>query len=121
MFEGNTQFEAFRDKLNARGVMLRVMWEARSGVNRRRRGNPARGVSRNQWNNSPDVALVSFSLVGESPRLGTGPATADKLAIGTAILVDYGLDGLGIWTEPATNSIDDDVALIIGEAEKVAP
>lgn len=116
MFEGNDQFDAFRDKLNAKGVYLRFLWEARSGVNRRRKGSPPRDITKAQWNNWPDVALVTFIVIGESERFGTGPCPVEKTAIGTAILVDYGLDGLGIWTETPTNSLDDDVARILGMA-----
>ena len=110
MFEHNKPFEQFRDKLNARGVFLRFMWEACSGIKRRDNSQPPAGVTKRQWGElgtkRPDVAMVSFY--------------GERTAVGTAILVDYGEDGFGVWFEPKTNNIDDAVAAIIGCAPKSA-
>src|ERR1700676_5322368 len=105
MLEGNKQFEAFRDKLNANGVMLRCMWEAHAGI-AKREGPPPRGISAAVWRKFPDVACYSLCIVGESSRLGTGPCPGDKLANHTIVVTDYGLeDGFGLWTQAPTNKI----------------
>ena len=118
MFEGNKSFEAFRDKLNASGVMLRFMWEACSGIERRDSRPPPRGFTTRSWGalgkKRPDIAMVSFCLVGKSEPFGTGECPVDKLAVYTAILTDYGDDGMGVWLESRTNSIGADVAAILG-------
>lgn len=111
MFEGNKSFEAFRDRLEAKGVFLRCMWEANSGVERRDNRKPPVGSTHRErplGKGRPDVALYAFY--------------GERTEIGTAVLVDYGEDGLGIWPESRTNSIDDDVSYIIeGGTKPAAP
>lgn len=121
MFEGNKQFEAFRDKLNASGVYLLFMWDACSGIERRDSRPVPAGLTTRQWGalgtKRPDVAMVTFCRVGKSDRLATGECPVEKLAVGSAILIDYGDDGFDVWLQPGTNSIDDDVAAILGAPE----
>jgi hypothetical protein len=101
MFEDNKPWQRFRDKLTARGVIMRCMWKAHAGV-WHGISPDGRRVADKRRN---DVALYAF--IGKD----FSPAEA------TAIMVDYGpRDGFGLWFEARTNSIDEDVARIVGSA-----
>jgi hypothetical protein len=85
MFEDNKQFQTFRTKLSEAGVSFRVLWEAKRSP-------------RSQY---ADVAFVSFVGNGFSPK------------VGTAIIINYGKDGYGLYTDAEQGlAIDSDVAYI---------
>lgn len=87
----NAKFDTFRRKLEVEGVLLRMLWEAKS----ERHQNVRRQC---------DVAC--FAIVG-APKGGT------------LMVVSYGDHGFATYWEPATNSIDDDdVARILGRKKE---
>lgn len=105
MFEGNESFKEFRDKLNARGVLLRCLWEAHAGVWRGGSADSVRGADKRRH----DVALYTF--------VSTKPEITVPSRYATAVLIDYGpRDGFGLFYPAQTNLIDDDVNAICGDA-----
>jgi hypothetical protein len=85
MFEDNKQFQAFRTKLSEAGVSFRVLWEAK----------------RSPRSRYADVAFLSFVGNGFSPK------------VGSAIVINYGKDGYGLYTGAKSDlTIDGDVSYI---------
>jgi hypothetical protein len=88
----NDRFDQFRSKLEAKGVILKMMWEAKS--------------ERHQ-NSRKKYDVACYAVVG----------APDGGYRGTIMVVSYGDDGFATYWEPGSASMDADVARIMGKEQ----
>lgn len=94
MVNENERWDNFVGKLNEKGVHVQWAWEAR------RDGKTIQSAGYRRKARPADVGMVLFSGEGFQP------------SVLCAVVLDYGKDGFGIFTDGPTNNIDDDVTRI---------
>lgn len=97
MMNDNKRFDEFVKQLNARGVHIQWMWEAR------------RDGRKPSWPKHPaDVGMIAFTGNGFQP------------SVLVAVVVEYDHDGFGLFIDGPTNSIADDVERIATPNKRAA-
>jgi len=88
----NPRFVTFRQKLEAKGITLKLLWSVKTGCM------------------NVDGKKFKYDDLGFFACNGK-----DRPRVGTVIVKDYGeKGGFGLWIEPNTVDMDEDVKLIAG-------
>lgn len=94
----NERFVAFRNALESKGLALKVLWSCNNGSLDFDTGK------RFKYDN-----VFMFAVCG---RL----AGDKQPKVATVIVQDYGgKNGIGLWFDTVSNSLDDDIAFVTGE------